>query len=106
MQLFSSGEGISDLSDKLAHVTKMTATEASRNFSALLNRVAAGERIEITRAGAVVAVLEPPRPQLMTWREFKQLLEGMPPLDDQFGADLRAIREANNQPMPEHEWPS
>ena len=106
MQLFSPDEAVSDLSDRVVSVTKMTATEASRNFSALLNRVSAGERIEITRAGAVVAVLEPPRPQLMTWREFKQLLEGMPPLDDQFGADLRAIREANNQPMPEHEWPS
>jgi prevent-host-death family protein len=106
VQLFSPDEAVSDLSDRVVSVTKMTATEASRNFSALLNRVAAGERIEITRAGAVVAVLEPPRPQLMTWREFKQLLEGMPPLDDQFGADLRAIREANNQPMPEHEWPS
>ncbi len=106
MQLFCPDEAVSDLSDRVVSVTKMTATEASRNFSALLNRVAAGERIEITRAGAVVAVLEPPRPQLMTWREFKQLLEGMPPLDDQFGADLRAIREANNQPMPEHEWPS
>ncbi|CAB4347425.1 unannotated protein [freshwater metagenome] len=106
MQLFSPDEGLSDLSDTVGHVTKMTATEASRNFSALLSRVAAGERIEITRAGAVVAVVGPARPQLMTWREFKQLLEGMPPLDDQFGADLRAIREANNQPMPEHEWPS
>ena len=41
---------------------RMTATEASRNFSELLNRIAGGERVEITRSGAVIAVIGPPHP--------------------------------------------
>ena len=105
MKLFSSHEGISDLSDKLVHVTKMTATEASRNFSALLNRVAAGERIEITRAGAVVAVVSSSRPSTVTLSRLKEILAAGPPLDDAFAGELREIRKQMNEDVPS-EWPS
>src|SRR5436190_11532123 len=51
---------LSDLSDNLAVMARMTATEVSRKFSAALNRVLAGEEIEIVRNGATVARLTPP----------------------------------------------
>ena len=105
MQLFSSDEGLSDLSDRVAHVTKMTATEASRNFSALLNRVAAGERIEITRADAVVAVVSSGRPSTVSAARLKEILAAGPPLDDAFAGELREIRKQMNEDVPS-EWPS
>ena len=105
MQLFSPDEAVSDLSDKVVGVTKMTATEASRNFSALLNRVAAGERIEITRAGAVVAVVSSSRPSTVTLSRLKEILAAGPPLDDAFAGELREIRKQMNEDVPS-EWPS
>ena len=38
-------------------MTRMTATEAARSFSEVLNRVASGEVVEVTRSGAPVAVI-------------------------------------------------
>jgi prevent-host-death family protein len=82
----------------------MTATEAARNFSALLNRVAAGERIEVVRAGAPVAVIAPPEVRLLSAERLRELLASAPPVDDAFADDLRALR-AEIGP-PEDDWPS
>lgn len=38
---------------------RVTATEANRNFSALLRRVRAGEEVAITSYGAPVAIMRP-----------------------------------------------
>lgn len=47
-------------SDNLIFMAKtMTATEVARNFSEVLDTVANGETIEITRGKAVLAVLAP-----------------------------------------------
>lgn len=40
-------------------MAQVTAREAEREFSALLNRVVAGEQVTITREGTVVALLSP-----------------------------------------------
>lgn len=40
-------------------MTVMSASEVSRNFSAVIDRVAAGEHIEIIRNGRLVAELGP-----------------------------------------------
>ena len=95
----------SDLSDTLAAVTQMTATEASRNFSDLLNRVAAGQEIEITRAGATVAVIgPPPRRMFLSPDDFGQLLASLPRVDEEF---LRAIEEVRAEiEPPEDPWDS
>jgi prevent-host-death family protein len=42
-------------------LASVVATEANRNFSALLRRAAAGERITITSRGRPVAELGPPQ---------------------------------------------
>ncbi len=94
----------SDLSDTLSGVAKLTATEAARKFSAVLNRVAAGEEIEIVRNGATVALLGPPRDRLLSAEAFRELLRSAPPIDEQFGADLRRVRSEAG--APESPWPS
>ena len=82
----------------------MTATEAARTFSDVLNRVAAGEEVEVTRNGAPVAVIGPPRARLASGARFRELLATAPSPDDDFGSDLRALR-ANVEP-PRDAWDS
>jgi prevent-host-death family protein len=85
-------------------MARMSATEAGRNFSEALNRVAAGEEIEIARNGAPIAVLGPPRTTFLSAERFRELLETAPPADDDFAGDLRRIRvEAGSAEDP---WPS
>lgn len=82
----------------------MTATEAARSFSELLNRVAAGEEIEVVRNGAPVAVISPPRTRLLSTPRFRALLASAPPVDAGFADELRALRrEADAE---EGAWPS
>lgn len=85
-------------------MTRVTATEAARRFSEMLNRVAAGEEIEVTRAGAPVAVLAPPGTRLLSEERFRELLASAPPVDREFARDVRAIRESTGP--PESSWPS
>ena len=82
----------------------MTATEAARSFSDLLNRVADGEEIEVTRSGAPVAVISPPKSRLMSAERFRELIATAPPPDAGFAADLRAARESVG--APEDAWRS
>ena len=82
----------------------MTATEAARNFSELLNRVAAGEQIELMRSGAAVAVMSPPRARLMSAARFRELIASAPPPDGDFLDDMQAAREAVGP--PEDPWRS
>jgi len=83
----------------------MTATEAARNFSEVLNRVAAGEQIELTRSGAAVAAIGPPVVRLVSAARFREILAAAPSPDARFGDDLRAARESAGPP-PGDPWPS
>ena len=85
-------------------MARMTATEAARAFSEVLNRVAAGEEVEVTRSGAPVAVIGPPKPRLMSAERFRALLASAPRPDEAFADDLRAVREAVGP--PDEPWPS
>lgn len=85
-------------------MAKLSATEAARNFSDVLNRVAAGEELEIVRNGATVALLSPPKRRLLSAEAFRELMASAPPVDDAFVDDLRAIR--SDAPTPESSWPS
>ncbi len=82
----------------------MTATRAARTFSDVLNRVAAGEKVEVTRSGACVAVISPPRPHLISAERFRELITDAPPVDPSFLDDVRAAR-ATVAP-PEDAWQS
>jgi prevent-host-death family protein len=85
-------------------MARLTATEAARNFSDALNRVAGGEEIEIVRNGATVALLGPPRRRLLSPEAFTELMASAPPVDKAFVGDLLRIREESG--TPESPWPS
>jgi antitoxin (DNA-binding transcriptional repressor) of toxin-antitoxin stability system len=82
----------------------MTATEAARAFSDVLNRVAAGEEVEVTRSGAPVATIGPPKVRLMSAERFRALVTSAPRPDEAFAEDVRAASEAVGPPGDP--WPS
>ncbi|GAB3740486.1 prevent-host-death family protein [Microlunatus parietis] len=71
-------------------MTTMTAAEASRNFSAVLDRAEHGETITIVRHGRTVATVSPAPKK--TGRDLRLALEkaAIPPPDDEFEADIAA----------------
>lgn len=73
-------------------MVRLTATEAARSFSDVLNRVAAGEEFEIVRNGAPVARITPCPSRFVSAERLNALLERLPPVDDRFADDIRAIR--------------
>lgn len=79
-------------------MTRMTATEAARGFSEVLNRVAAGDEVEIVRSGAPVAVIAPPKVRLVSSDRFRDLIESAPATDGDFAGDLREVRAAAGPP--------
>ena len=83
---------------------RMTATDAARSFSELLNRVASGEEIEVTRSGAAVAVIAPPKSQLISADRFRELIASAPAPDPGFVDDIRAARGSVGP--PEDAWRS
>ena len=85
---------------------RLTATEAARAFSEVLTRVSKGEEIEVTRNGATVAVIAPPtrKRRFVPADEFRALMASLPPVDEDFVADLEAIRRESG--VPESPWPS
>ncbi len=82
----------------------MTATDAARSFSEVLNRVAAGEEIEVLRSGAPVAVIAAPKSQLLSAARFRELIASAPRPDEHFAADVLAAR--TRLPTVEDAWPS
>jgi antitoxin (DNA-binding transcriptional repressor) of toxin-antitoxin stability system len=64
----------------------MTATEASRRFSDLLDAIERGETITITRGHHPVAEIRPARRR--TGADLRAALAGLPPPDDRFAADI------------------
>jgi len=72
----------------------MSATEVARNFSAVINRVGAGEEVEIVRNGAPVAELRrPARPRRLAGEEWRRFVLGVPIVDADFARDVREARD-------------
>ena len=84
-------------------MARLSATEAARGFSDVLNRVAAGEEIEVVRNGTTVAVIRPPKPEFVSAERFREIV-GSGRLDAGFLDDVRAIRESVGP--PEDPWRS
>ena len=66
----------------------MTATEASRNFSDLLDLIETGETVRITRGTEPVAEIGPARRRTGADLEAALLAAGLPALDDDFERDI------------------
>jgi len=75
-------------------MVRMTATEVSRRFSDVINRVDSGEEIEIVRNGQPVAELRrASRPVGISGATLRELLDGLPALDEDFASEVEAERE-------------
>lgn len=85
-------------------MAKVTATEASRNFSDLLGRVSAGESIEIVRNGAPVANMVPATRRSWSAAAFRELMRSAPAVDDEFATEVDAARRSVGP--PNSSWPS
>jgi prevent-host-death family protein len=79
----------------------MTATEASRNFAALLDAAEHGETIVITRAGRRLALLSPA--PVGNGSALNDVLSAHSP-DDDFARDVQEARELLTD-GPSASWP-
>ncbi|WOQ17077.1 type II toxin-antitoxin system prevent-host-death family antitoxin [Raineyella sp. W15-4] len=64
----------------------LTATEASRHFSDLLDAIEAGETVTVTRGGRPIVEMRPAPHR--TGRDLRTALAGLAPPDDRFAADI------------------
>ena len=84
---------------------EMTASEASRNFSAVLDEAEHGETIVVTRSGRRVALITPaPRANGALLREVMRRWAGDPALDDTFAAHVAQAREAASGELDSDPW--
>ena len=86
--------------------TKVSATEAARKLSDLLNRVRyRGETFTIMRGGEDVCQMTPVAPRAgVTLGALREALVSIPSPDEDFRSDLESIRA--EQPPAESSWPS
>lgn len=77
----------------------ITATEASRRFSDLLDAVEAGESVTVTRGNRPIAEIRPARRH--TGRDLRTALADIPPPDERFVADVSAAMAAVRQEVPD-----
>ena len=83
----------------------MTASEASRNFSALLDEAEHGETIVVTRNGRRVALIVPaPRSNGRALRDVFRRWHGHEALDDAFAENVAAARSAVTAELDTDPW--
>jgi len=82
----------------------VSATEAARNLSELMNRVKyRGESFKIERGGEVICELRPSGTPSFSVADFVSLMRALPPVDDEY---LDLVEElGRSQPqIPESAW--
>jgi antitoxin (DNA-binding transcriptional repressor) of toxin-antitoxin stability system len=83
----------------------MSATEVARNFSAVINRVLAGEEIQVIRNGTPVVELRPPsKPRSLKGEAWRKFVANLPTVDPDFVSDVQDARAKLGYPKPA--WPS
>jgi prevent-host-death family protein len=84
---------------------EMTASEASRNFSAVLDDAEHGETIVVTRNGHRVALIVPaPRSNGRALREVFRRWNGNDALDDKFADNVAAVRDTATAELDTDPW--
>lgn len=84
---------------------EMTASEVSRNFSAVLSAAEHGETVVITRAGNRVATISPaPRANGAALRAVFERWHSHRALDDAFGDHVVAARDATSAELDTDPW--
>ena len=84
----------------------VTATEAAKNFGAIVDRVREDRVVyTVERGGKPVAQIGPVDTRRFTVRDFVELLESAPKADEEY---LRAVEEGieffNRPTVPENRW--
>lgn len=84
----------------------ISATEAARDFAALLARVRAGEEIVIEEDSLTVAVLHTPTPPRRSIEECIALLPEDSPatIDEDFARDVEEAVAAHREPLNPPAW--
>jgi antitoxin (DNA-binding transcriptional repressor) of toxin-antitoxin stability system len=77
----------------------MTATEASRHFSDLLDAIERGERVTILRGNHPVAEIGPARRR--TGADLRTALIGSPPPDESFASSISAALAMVTSEVPD-----
>ena len=82
----------------------VSATEAARNLSELMNRVKyRGESFKIERGGEVICELRPAGIPAFSGADFVDLMHSLPPVDEEY-LDL-VVELGRSQPqMPDSAW--
>jgi len=85
--------------------TKVSATEAVRSFSDLLNRIRyRGEEFIVERAGEPVCRMSPASPiRHLSFRELVSLLRDIPGADASYASDVRAAVHKQGR-LPRAPW--
>jgi antitoxin (DNA-binding transcriptional repressor) of toxin-antitoxin stability system len=86
-------------------MARLSATQVAREFSAVINRVGAGEEIEVVRNGVAVMRMRPASSgHLVSAERWRALMEDVPSPDEDFARDVEAGRKAIGPPGGA--WPS
>lgn len=80
----------------------VTATEASRHFSELLDAIESGQTVTVTRGNRPVAEIRPPRRR--TGRDLREALAALAPLDGDFAATVSEVVRDLNVPEESDPW--
>ncbi|GAA3459865.1 type II toxin-antitoxin system Phd/YefM family antitoxin [Saccharothrix longispora] len=84
---------------------EISASEASRNFSAVLDEAEEGETIIVTRNGRPAAMIVPaPRANGRAVLDVFRSWHGRPGLDAEFEANVTAARDAVSGELDEDPW--
>ena len=83
----------------------LSATQAVRQFSDLLNRVRyRGEEFVIERGGEPVCEIIPARPVTRTVADLVRALRAIPKPDDEYWVTVEDLT-THQQPLPPSPWP-
>lgn len=83
----------------------MSASEAARNFSAVLDAAEKGETVVVTRSGRRVALIAPaPRANGSAVLELFESWRGHAALDDAFAAQVAAARSGVSAELDDDPW--
>jgi prevent-host-death family protein len=88
----------------MGEMVKISATEAARNFSDLINRVYyRGQTFVVERGGAPVCKISPAEPVRFTRADFVQLLSSLP-LPDRAFLDILEEVNRTQEPLAKSRW--
>ena len=86
-------------------MNRLTATAVARDFSAVINRVSGGEKVEVLRNGLPVVRMTPVGSgHSISAERWKGLMEEIPSVDEEFANDVEAGRRSIGPPSGT--WPS